>query len=616
MMKRLTLIRKLVAMVLLPTIGLVGFALLDVSRRRGVVVEMSKVAGLAKLAVATSDLIDGLERERGLVAGLVAAEGEGVGSQLGLERVRTDELVAGFDQALKGASLDKSSERLAELRDQVSDAVERLRAMRVDVDAGRVSALEAVPVYSDLTAILVQVMPLASSATTDGRIRGMLVSLEYLVQVRMNAGLERAGLNLACTLGTMDAGIHQALVQVITRQEVYQDLFLTHAAADHAALLQATLDGTETQEVESLRATATEAVESGELGISSQRWWSASSARIEALTNTGHDVGQSVIEAAEGLRAGGKRNAWISGVFTMASILAAVLFSAFVARGLSRPLVLASTKTHEAATQILSSVQQLTASISETATAITQTSTTVDEIRQTASVAASRAELTSKVANESRSASDNALEAVTQGQQAMGSIRGGVEAIAENIVDLSQKTIRIGEIVETVKAIAEQSNLLAVNASIEAAKAGEQGKGFAVVANEVKTLALRSKEATEEIRSILAEIERSANGAVMITEQGVNRVEEGGGLIEELGQAIENLARVIEENSDSASQIALTATQQLTGIEQINVALRNVEAAANDNAAGAHQLEKVAEQVMVVRAWLSEIVRGQRDQEA
>jgi methyl-accepting chemotaxis protein len=189
-------------------------------------------------------------------------------------------------------------------------------------------------------------------------------------------------------------------------------------------------------------------------------------------------------------------------------------------------------------------------------------------------------------------------------------IREEVEGIAERIVDLSERHAQISDIVENVNAIAEQSNLLAVNASIEAAKAGEHGRGFAVVASEVRSLAERSKEATQQIRSILGEIQRSSNSAVMVTEQGVKRVDRGNELIEELGHGVETLARTIQEGSEASQQISLISSQQLAGIRQITDALRNVEEAASGNAAGAQQLEEAARKLQTVSERIVVIVRG------
>jgi methyl-accepting chemotaxis protein len=426
----------------------------------------------------------------------------------------------------------------------------------------------------------------------------------------MQAGFERIALTMAATIDMMDSGTFNSLVTLGARQKTYEEIFLAHADPDHAALYREAMEGPEVQQVEEIRAAALQDSEADVLGIDPDRWWQLSTARIDRVAGVGQAVGGGVIELVNQLRRRATGAAWLSAVLALGAILVAAGLSAVVGRGLGRSLKGASEDAQGAAAQIMTSVQQLTASTSETASAVAETSTTVDELRHTSTSAAGKAQATSEVALQSKVASDEALDAVSQGVEAMQSIRDGVEGIATNIVELSEKTVRIGEIVDSVKAIAEQSNLLAVNASIEAAKAGEQGRGFAVVAGEVKALAERSKEATEEIRSILSEIERSSTAAVMITEQGVKRVEEGGELIEELGQAIEKLARVIEESSDAASQISLTAGQQLAGIEQIGEALQSVEGAASENAVGAQELEQAAEQVRIVSGRLSGIVHG------
>src|SRR5207237_6717599 len=112
----------------------------------------------------------------------------------------------------------------------------------------------------------------------------------------------------------------------------------------------------------------------------------------------------------------------------------------------------------------------------------------------------------------------------------MGDIRSKVQTIAQDILALSEQTQQIGEITATVNDIADQSNLLALNAAIEAAKAGEQGKGFAVVASEVRNLAEQSKQATGKVRTILSDIQKATNAAVLPTEQGTSVAESGTGL--------------------------------------------------------------------------------------
>ncbi len=365
------------------------------------------------------------------------------------------------------------------------------------------------------------------------------------------------------------------------------------------------------EEIATIRLDAIDGVGLESLGINPRSWWRVSSDRIDGISDIEGKLADQALERVETLRGQASRAAGLGALSALLAVGGAIALSAWVGRGVNRSLTSATETIGEAVSQISTSVQQLTASTGETAAAVTQTSTTVGELRQTSEAAAKKAESTAASAELSRGASETAQTSAERGVRAMQSIRKEVEGIAERIVELSERSAQISDIVQNVNAIAEQSNLLAVNASIEAAKAGEHGRGFAVVASEVKTLAERSKEATEEIRSILAEIQRSSNSAVMVTEQGVKRADEGNNVIQELGQGVAALAVTIQESSDASRQITLISNQQLAGIEQITEALQSVEQAASDNAAGAQQLEGAATELAQVSRRISSIVRGE-----
>ena len=156
---------------------------------------------------------------------------------------------------------------------------------------------------------------------------------------------------------------------------------------------------------------------------------------------------------------------------------------------------------------------------------------------------------------------------------------------------LSEQSQAICEIIATVNDLAEQSNLLAVNAAIEAAKAGEQGKGFAVVAQEVKSLAEQSKEATAQVRAILNDIQKATNAAVLATEQGNKAVEAGVRQSRDANEAINLMGRNIEDSAQAALQIAASSQQQLTGMDQVALAMENIKQASEQNVAGMKQVE-------------------------
>jgi methyl-accepting chemotaxis protein len=181
-------------------------------------------------------------------------------------------------------------------------------------------------------------------------------------------------------------------------------------------------------------------------------------------------------------------------------------------------------------------------------------------------------------------------------------------SIAASIVRLSEQNQAIGEIIATVSDLAEQSNLLAVNAAIEAAKAGEQGKGFAVVAQEVKSLAEQSKQAAAQIRAILNDIQSAMSTAVMATEQGSKAVEAGVKQSEEAGRAIRMLAESIAESGQAATQIAASSQQQLVGMDQVVGAMESIKQASAQNVAGTRQIETAAQNLHRLGQTLKQLV--------
>jgi len=268
----------------------------------------------------------------------------------------------------------------------------------------------------------------------------------------------------------------------------------------------------------------------------------------------------------------------------------------------------ATSNISSATAEILAAMTQQLAGASEQSAAISQTSSTINEVKTVVEQAYNKAESVSHGSKRTLEISANGQQAITNTVAGMHQIKDKVAGIAENILALSEQTQQIGEITATVNEIASQSNLLALNASVEAARAGEHGKGFAVVAVEVRNLAEQSKQATSQVKSILNEIQKATNAAVMATEEGTKGVDHGVHLTQQAGETITQLAQSIGDSANAAQLIVASAKQQSAGMEQIALAMQNINQATTQNLASTRQTEQSAQGLAAVARQLESLV--------
>ena len=288
------------------------------------------------------------------------------------------------------------------------------------------------------------------------------------------------------------------------------------------------------------------------------------------------------------------RATWIMFVVATIALVAGIGIGWSVTRSITGPLREAVTALASASSEIVAATAQQAAGTAEGATAVQQTSTTADEVKQTAQVSAQKARAVAEAAQRTAQVSQDGQRAVENSIKGSQEAKSRMETLAERILTLSEQAQAIGEIVTTVNDLAEQSNLLAVNAAIEAAKAGEAGRGFAVVAGEVKNLAEQSKQATARVRGILNEIHRATQGAVMAAEQGVKASETGETTAQQARESIRLLTESLTESAQAAQQILASAQQQVAGMDQMTFAMQNIKQASTQNMAATRQVEESA----------------------
>lgn len=226
--------------------------------------------------------------------------------------------------------------------------------------------------------------------------------------------------------------------------------------------------------------------------------------------------------------------------------------------------------------------------------AMEQMSDLVAEMRDTSGRIAERAATVAAQAGRASSAGEDGRRAASEVDSTMAEIDERVSGISKEISNLATQTAQIGEIVQTVSSIADQSNLLAFNATIEAAKAGEQGAGFAVVAEEVRTLAERSKRATAQIRSILGEIDKATRDAERSSEHGIASVRTGRERAERAAATIDELAAANKDAEDATRGIADAAPAQVETLGKIVDATAIASERAEELRSESHQSSKSA----------------------
>lgn len=223
----------------------------------------------------------------------------------------------------------------------------------------------------------------------------------------------------------------------------------------------------------------------------------------------------------------------------------------------------------------------------------------VEEVASSAQYAAQTAEETSQVANQG----GKVVEKVVVG---MESIKSKVFEAAHKIKDLGEESQHIGEIIQVIDDIAEQTNLLALNAAIEAARAGEHGKGFAVVADEVRKLAERSSKATKEIAELIKKIQRETENAVAAMDEGTNEVETGAGLAIDAGNALRQILENVANTNDEIHKISQTAQNISERSAQVVAAIDGVAQVTEENSGATCQM---ASNIEVVRESIMDIAR-------
>jgi methyl-accepting chemotaxis protein len=262
-------------------------------------------------------------------------------------------------------------------------------------------------------------------------------------------------------------------------------------------------------------------------------------------------------------------------------------------------------------TELQAAASQQATATGEQATAMSEISTTINELMATSRQIAESAQRVAQIAAQTAAAARSGDAKVATAHDSITTIRRQVDLIVNHMLELGKKSQQIGAVLDIVAELAEQTNILAINATIEAAGANEAGKRFAVVADEIRKLADRVAGSTKEIRGLIDDVRSSVNTTIMTTEGGSKSVDAGAKQFSEVAAAFGEIAGLVGATTEAAREIELSTKQQSSAVEQVNVAITGAAQATKETEASSGQTLQTAVELSGLSHALLRIVRPQ-----